>query len=114
MQGIKMKPFIKWAGGKTELLPVLEGNLPQQIRENKEIDTYIEPFVGAGAFFIYLASNYKFNKIIINDVNHKLINVYRVIKESYDELIKDLLCMREEYLSYSEEEKKRNVFKNTR
>ena len=106
MQGIKMKPFIKWAGGKTELLPVLEENLPQQIRENKEIDTYIEPFVGAGAFFIYLASNYKFNKIIINDVNHKLINVYKVIKESYDELIKDLLCMREEYLSYSEEEKK--------
>ena len=73
-----MKPFIKWAGGKTELLPVLEDNLPQQIRENKEIDTYIEPFVGAGAFFIYLASNYKFNKII---------NKNKKISGSHDKLL---------------------------
>ena len=86
----KIKPFIKWAGGKTELLPVLEQQLPKEIRKNKEIDTYIEPFVGAGAVFIYLSSNYKFNRIIRNDINYKLINVYKSIKNNCNELIYDL------------------------
>lgn len=111
MQNVKMKPFIKWAGGKTELLPVLSENLPIDIKEGKRIDTYIEPFVGAGAFFIYIASNYEFNKIIINDINYKLMNVYKVIRDDVDELIQDMQSMKEEYLEYPEEEKKEMYLK---
>ena len=48
-------------------------HLPIEIKESKRVDTYIEPFVGAGAFFIYIASNYEFNKIVINDINYKLM-----------------------------------------
>lgn len=106
----KMKPFIKWAGGKTELLPVLEEELPKEIREKKEIDTYIEPFVGAGAVFIYLSSNYKFKKIIINDINYKLINVYESIKNNCEELIVDLEELRREYLEYEEDEDKKEMY----
>lgn len=111
MKNVKIKPFIKWAGGKTELLPVLIENLPIYINENKKIDTYIEPFVGAGAFFIYIASNYQFNRIVINDINYKLINVYKIIRDNIDELIEEMESMKEEYLAYSEEEKKEMYLK---
>lgn len=106
----KMKPFIKWAGGKTELLPVLEEEFPQKIRDSKEIDTYIEPFVGAGAVFIYLSSNYKFNRIIINDINYKLINVYESIKNNCGELTDDLEMLKQEYLGYEEDEDKKEMY----
>lgn len=106
----KMKPFIKWAGGKTELLPVLEEEFPQEIRESKEIDTYIEPFVGAGAVFIYLSSNYKFNRIVINDINYKLINVYESIKNNCGELTDDLEKLKQEYLGYKEDEDKKEMY----
>ena len=104
------KPFVKWAGGKTELLPVLEEKLPQEIKDSKEIGTYIEPFVGAGAVFIYLSLNYKFKRIIINDINYKLINVYESIKNNCDELIEDLEQLKQEYLGYEEDEDKKEMY----
>nr|WP_302170319.1 Dam family site-specific DNA-(adenine-N6)-methyltransferase [uncultured Romboutsia sp.] len=106
MSTVKNKPFLKWAGGKTQLLSVLEENLPENIKRSKTFETYVEPFVGAGAFFIYLASNYEFDRIIINDLNYKLINVYKVIKSNCEELIDKLSKMREEYLQYDGEQQK--------
>lgn len=63
------------------------------------------------AFFIYLASNYEFDRIIINDLNYKLINVYKVIKSNCEELIDKLSKMREEYLQYDEEQQKEMYLK---
>ncbi len=111
MSTVKNKPFLKWAGGKTQLLSVLEENLPENIKRSKTFETYVEPFVGAGAFFIYLASNYEFDRIIINDLNYKLINVYKVIKSNCEELIDKLSKMREEYLQYDEEQQKEMYLK---
>lgn len=111
MSIVKNKPFLKWAGGKTQLLSVLEENLPEKVKIEKRLNTYIEPFVGAGAFFIYLASNYEFDRIIINDLNYKLINVYKVIKSNCEELIDKLSKMREEYLQYDEEQQKEMYLK---
>jgi len=77
---VKPKPFVKWAGGKRQLIDILLANLPS------EYNTYIEPFVGGGALlFEVLPQN-----AIINDINFELINTYRVIKHYVDELIKDL------------------------
>lgn len=73
-----MKPFIRWAGGKRQLLPILMNNVP------KEFNTYYEPFVGAGALLFELRPSVA----VINDVNKELINTYRIIKEQYDELVK--------------------------
>jgi len=76
----KIQPFLKWAGGKRQLLPEIRKHIPQ------EFNHYYEPFVGAGAVLFDLEPN----KAIINDVNSELINVYKVIKNNIEELIEDL------------------------
>ena len=98
-----MKPFLKWAGGKTQLLPILDEKIP---RENIENTIYIEPFVGAGAFFLYLAHNYNFKKYIICDINRKLINVYNQIKSNLEVLLTILDDIAERYNSYETMEEK--------
>lgn len=98
-----MKPFLKWAGGKTQLLPILDEKIP---KENKENTIYIEPFVGAGAFFLYLAHNYNFKKYIICDINHKLINVYNQIKNNLELLLSTMDEIAEIYNSYETMEEK--------
>ncbi|MGV2805042.1 Dam family site-specific DNA-(adenine-N6)-methyltransferase, partial [Clostridium perfringens] len=94
-----MKPFLKWAGGKTQLLDTITSELP----ENMEgINTYIEPFVGAGAVFLDFLSSDRFEKYIINDINSKLINVYKVIRDDIHLLIESLNDIKEKYLSFEE------------
>ena len=51
------KPFLKWAGGKTQLLDEIEKRLPEEILKNKKIESYYEPFIGGGSVFIYLKKN---------------------------------------------------------
>ena len=75
-------PFLKWVGGKRQLMPSIVEHLPENIKEYK----YIEPFIGGGAVLFNLQPK----NAIINDFNEELINVYRVIKANLDELIADL------------------------
>lgn len=75
-------PFLKWVGGKRQLMPSIVANLPENIKDYK----YIEPFIGGGAVFFNLQPK----NAIINDFNEELINVYLVIKNNLEELIKDL------------------------
>lgn len=74
-------PFVKWVGGKRQLLGVLEELLPAGgIRE------YCEPFVGGGAVLFHLQPEVAY----VNDINSELVNVYRVVRDSVDELIAEL------------------------
>lgn len=75
-------PFVKWAGGKTQLLSKLEEFFP------KQISRYFEPFVGGGAAFFYLISkkNQKFDSFL-SDINSELITSYKVIRDNVEELI---------------------------
>lgn len=75
-----VKPFLKWVGGKTQLLEDINRLKP------KNIKTYYEPFVGGGSVFLNLQPK----KIIINDYNSELINTYNVVKNNVDELINEL------------------------
>ncbi len=75
------QPFLKWAGGKRQLIPVISQYIP------KKVTTYYEPFVGAGAILFSLQPK----KSVINDANQELINCYQVIKEQPQQLIS--LCM---------------------
>lgn len=75
-----MKPFVKWAGGKTQLLYEIDTRLPQNYNK------YIECFVGGGALYCYL----KPGEAIINDKNRQLINCYIQIRDNADKLIKKL------------------------
>ena len=65
----KPTPFMKWAGGKRQLIPEIEKILPQNIRKSRKIKNYFEPFIGGGALFFYLMSNYDIKKAYISDVN---------------------------------------------
>ena len=92
------KPFLKWAGGKGQLLDTFEKMFPQGLIEGK-IKTYIEPFVGGGAVLFHILQNYKIEKAYINDINKELINCYRCIKADVEEVIKPLSILENEYLS---------------
>lgn len=75
-----LRPFLKWAGGKRQLLPQIRPFVP------KSFETYFEPFLGAGAVFFDLRPE----RAVVNDLNTELINVYRVIQQDVDELLADL------------------------
>ena len=77
---LKAKPFVKWVGGKTQLLPELTSRMPANFSK------YFEPFIGGGALFFYLQPE----QSTLIDINEELTNVYRVIKYKTDELIADL------------------------
>lgn len=109
----KAKPFIKWVGGKTQLLEQLEANLPIDF-DKKEI-TYIEPFVGGGAMLFYMLQNHlKIKQAYINDINKDLIVAYQTVRDRTMELISSLKDIQEEYYSINNEEERRNYFLNTR
>ena len=90
-----MKPFLKWAGGKTLLLNIIKTELPTNINEYHR---FVEPFVGGGAIFLDFLENDMFEEYVVNDVNSKLIGVYKTIKEKPEELIKGLNVIVDEYL----------------
>lgn len=98
------KPFVKWAGGKTQLLSDIESLLPTDFH-NRNI-TYVEPFVGGGSVLFWLLQHYpNIQHAVINDVNAKLINVYRVIKAKPKKLISALRMLENEYLPMNHAER---------
>ena len=100
------KPFLKWAGGKGQLLPQLEAALPKVLFE-KEF-TYIEPFVGGGAMLFFMLQKFSnIKNVIINDINTNLVEAYKTIKDSPEELIYQLSTIEQQYMSIAEHEDKR-------
>jgi DNA adenine methylase len=101
------KPFLKWAGGKTQLIPEIERSLPSKFTKNKF--TYIEPFVGSGAILFWVLEKFpNLDKAVINDINHDLINAYKVIASNPKEIISILGVLQNEFhsLENKPEEKK--------
>jgi DNA adenine methylase len=83
------KPFLKWAGGKGQLLDKFAHIYPYELL-NGEIDTYIEPFVGGGAVLFDILQKYEIKRAIIIDLNKELINCYKCIKEDVNIIISKL------------------------
>ncbi len=101
------KPFLKWAGGKTQLISEIEKALPFQFTKSKF--TYLEPFVGSGAILFWMLNNFpNMEKAVINDINADLINTYKTIASKPKELISVLEILQNEYhsLDLKELEKK--------
>ncbi|MDO4608308.1 MAG: Dam family site-specific DNA-(adenine-N6)-methyltransferase [Clostridia bacterium] len=92
--GKKVKPFLKWAGGKGQLLSEIEKYYPFE----NGITKYAEPFVGGGAVLFDILSKYNLKEIYISDINAELINTYQIIKDNIDELIKLLAVMQNEFV----------------
>ena len=106
------KPFLKWAGGKSQLITIIEKSLPSEINDKKF--NYFEPFVGSGAVLFWMLENFpKLEKAVINDINADLINAYRVIASNPKELISILQILQDEFhiLDGKDEEKKEYYYK---
>jgi DNA adenine methylase len=80
----RLRPILKWAGGKRSLVPRILKELPEQI------DTYYEPFVGGAAVFLALAEEKRFRRAVITDKNAQLINLYTVVRDDLGKLLKKL------------------------
>lgn len=105
MKQQQAKPFLKWAGGKSQLLAQIESFFPQELAEGA-INRYIEPFVGGGAVFLQIANFYPVQEYFIFDINPELILAYQTIQKNVEALISQLGKIQEHYLSLSEEERK--------
>ena len=106
----KAKPFIKWAGGKGQLLEQLDAYLPEDFGERRNI-TYIEPFVGGGAMLFYMLQRYpNIQHAVINDVNSDLTTCYRTVRDSPEELITSLTEIQNAYNELQTEEARRDFF----
>ncbi len=106
-----VKPFLKWAGGKTQLIEQIKNNLPEIVF--KEKFTYIEPFVGSGAVLFWLLSEFpNMKKAVINDINKELIDTYEVIAQNPHDLIYILEILQNEYheLEGNQEDKKQYYY----
>ena len=107
------KPFLKWAGGKGQLLSQLSAHLPEKISDNPF--TYIEPFVGGGAMLFYMLQRFgNIKKAVINDVNEDLILTYRIIKNDVESLITNLERLENNYLAVSDQDIRSQIFYEVR
>ena len=104
------KPFVKWVGGKGQLIEQLEVLLPADF-DNWNNVTYIEPFVGGGAMLFYMLEKHRnITQAVINDVNPKLITCYETIRDFPKLLIESLAQIQEEYYALQSEEERKEYF----
>ena len=106
------KPFLKWVGGKTQLLEQLDRFYPPELKTGK-IDKYFELFVGGGAVLFEVIQKYPIKKAFISDINPDLILAYQVIRDRALELITILSKLEEEYLN-SNLEQRASIFYQVR
>ena len=88
------QPFLKWAGGKRQLMKEIELRLPEDL---ESYDTYIEPFIGGGAVLFHLLKKYDFENVHISDLNPELILCYEMLKLDAKSVIKNLDKLIEAY-----------------
>lgn len=107
---VNAKPFIKWVGGKSQLIEQLDAKLPADFDSLEDV-TYIEPFVGGGAMLFYMLQHYpNINHAIINDINPDLTTCYRTVRDNPKELIASLQDIENTYLSLNTEEARKEFF----
>ena len=111
---MKAKPFVKWAGGKGQLIAQLESLFPPDLATRDNL-TYVEPFVGGGAMVFYMLAKYKnIMRVVINDFNGDLIVAYKTIRDNPNELIAILERFQNEYRSCQTEDAKKEYYLSKR
>lgn len=114
MTKVKAKPFLKWAGGKTQLLPIIDSFLPESFRRENDV-TYIEPFVGGGAMLFFMLQKYpNIKRAIINDINPHLVKTYKVIRDTPFLLIESLTEIQSVYKNLVDYDAQKDFYLNIR
>ena len=108
------KPFIKWVGGKSQLIEQLEALLPADFDKWENV-TYIEPFVGGGAMLFYMLQRHtNISSAVINDINEDLTTCYKVVKDNPSELVDSLAVIQKEYYSLKNDDMRKQFFLSVR
>ncbi|MEN6294981.1 MAG: Dam family site-specific DNA-(adenine-N6)-methyltransferase [Chloroherpetonaceae bacterium] len=92
------KPFIKWAGGKTQLLEQLIKYFPPELK-NGALKNYYEPFLGSGAVFFFIAQNYSIKNAFLSDINEDLVLTFSVVQRNVFELIDELSLLKTKFIN---------------
>ena len=106
-----VKPFIKWAGGKAQILDNIRMKYPSGL--GKTVTKYAEPFVGGGAVLFDILSNYNMEEIYISDINRELVLTYKTIRDNISDLISCLKTLENSYLPADDVERK-DIYYNNR
>ena len=104
-----VKPFVKWAGGKSSLIPQLTKYFPLELK-NGQIEKYVEPFVGGGAVLIDILQKYNVKEAYAFDINKDLINCYNVIKYKVEDLIQELDKKEKEFLALENDDRQKYFY----
>lgn len=104
----ELKPFLKWAGGKRQLLETIGAAYPPGL--GRQLNRYAEPFVGGGAVLIDVLARYNLTEAYISDTNQELINTYLAVKDRVEDLIACLTLLQEEFLPMGTTERKRYYY----
>ena len=99
-----IKPILKWAGGKTQLLADISNAYPDGFGDT--INKFVEPFVGGGAVLFDVLSKYQLDEVYISDINAELINMYIMVRDHVDELIEILSAYQRDYIALDTEGRK--------
>lgn len=94
------KPFVKWAGGKSQLLAEIRAKYPQRV------ERYCEPFVGGGAVLFDVLRTFHPEKVLINDINAELMSTYAQVRDNVESLIAMLSGLQAKYRSQGADENK--------
>lgn len=107
---MKVKPFVKWVGGKTQLLEQLEALLPADFDKWENV-AYIEPFVGGRAMLFYMLQRHpNISRAVINDINPDLMTCYKMVRDNPDVLIVSLKDIQAKYYSLTNEEERKAFY----
>ena len=107
---IVAKPFVKWAGGKGQLLKEIRKKYPTEL--GGRVNKYAEPFIGGGAVLFDVLNNYAIDEVYISDINQELIHAYVAIRDCVDELIQALQGYENKYLPSDADERKVIYYEN--
>ncbi|TVQ48202.1 MAG: DNA adenine methylase [Gloeocapsa sp. DLM2.Bin57] len=94
----RVKPFLKWAGGKKQLLGIFNQLYPESLKKG-ECTCYLEPFLGGGAVYFDLVQKYPLKSAYLADINPEIIIAYKVIQKSVESLIEQLADLAIKYQS---------------
>jgi len=108
----KVKPFIKWVGGKSQLLEQFEAYFPSDLKKG-QLKQYVEPFLGGGAMYFAISEKYKIKNAHLSDLNKDLILVYIVIQQKPECLLDFLKQFQDEY-DATIQEKRNELFLSVR
>ena len=104
------KPFVKWAGGKSQILNEIRMAYPSDL--GYRINKYAEPFIGGGAVLFDVLGYYEIEEVYISDINRELIHTYISIRDNVDELIENLKDLEQGYLPLCDNERKAVYYHN--